>query len=373
MSVSYASGLNFEGNIISGSEGVGMVMTQVTGSDITGNSFQDNIMGGIKLTDGCGEFTCTKNVIRGGGFAMKVMNSGTGMDIKLKNNDITACETGISCTEQGMAYMVGNSFEAVQKKVTADSDGLVTLSKPRDFTATEDGFSAITVTWKSVDEASGINLYRKKTGSDEFQLIASGDSGTIFRDDSLEQGTNYVYRLVPFIYVGEERIENTPSDDASARTKISMDSVKLTVASAAGFTARPVAPDFSVKYKGRELIPGVDYDYSYDNNLYIGTATLTVKGKGDFVGTQTAGYEIKFGAPRLNVAAAKTPGLAGITEKRKYEVKVSRWGSEVLAVGNMPLDPFRRTFDSIKMQSGIKITAWSGAWDASGSGFVFGA
>ena len=373
LSAANSSGLNAEGNIISNCTDVGMLMTAVSGSDISKNSFVDNALGGIKLTDGCGEFSCAKNVIRGGGYAMKVVSSGSGKDIKLKNNDITACDVGISCASGGMAYMVGNSFEAVGQKVTADSDGLVTLSKPRDFAAEEVNPDNIRLTWKSVDEAAGINLYRKKIGTDLFQIIATGDSGTIFQDDSLEQGTSYVYKLVPFIYVGEQKIESSPSDEVMARTKVSMNSVEVNCASVAGFTARPVAPEFSVSFGGRQLIPGVDYDYAFENNLYIGKASLVLSGRGDYVGSQTVNYEIKLGAPQVMETSGKVKGFAGATERKKYDVKAVRRSPEVLAVGNTPKDPFRRTIDSITMQTGFEITSFRSTWGSSGSGYIFGA
>jgi parallel beta-helix repeat protein len=351
-----SSGLNVEGNICANCASVGILMNNVSGSDVTKNSFQDNTLGGIKLADGCSEFTCSNNVIRGGGYAIKVTGSGSGTDIKLKSNDISACETGISCAENGKAYMVGNTFEAVAKKVTADSDGLVTLSKPRDFAASDIGCDRVRLTWKSSDEAAGINLYRR-TGGGEYILIASGDSGTIFEDTSLEQGTNYSYKLVPFIYVGEEKVDNTPSDEAAARTKISMDSAEIRCVSVAGFTGRAVTPDFSVKYNGRELIPGVDYEYAYNSNLYMGRAVLTLTGKGDYLGTQDHYYEIKLGAAPIVDAAAKTPGLAGMAERKHCSVNVKVRSREVLAVSDVPVDMFTRSIEAITMQSPYKVTS----------------
>lgn len=372
LSAANSSGLNAEGNIIVNCTDVGILMTAVSGSDISKNSFQDNLLGGIKLTDGCSEFSCTKNVIRGGGYAMKVVGSGSGKDIKLKNNDITSCDVGISCASGGMAYMVGNSFEAVSQKVTSDSDGLVTLSKPRDFAAEEVNSDNIKLTWKSVDEAAGINLYRKKVGTGEYQIIATGDSGTIFQDESLEQGTSYIYKLVPFIYVGEQKIENTPSDEVAARTKVSMSSVEVRCPTAAAFTGRPVTPEFKVSFGGRELVNGIDYVYSYENNLYAGKASLVLTGRGSYVGSRAVDYEIKLDAPRINEAAAKPLGFAGMTDRKSYSVKVELSGREVLAVNDTPLDPVQRTLDSMTMQTGFKITSYCGAWGSSGSGFVFG-
>ena len=52
-------------------------------------------------------------------------------------------------------------------------------------------------------------------------------------------------------------------------------------------------PDIaSVVVDGVTLTAGKDYDVSYENNVYVGTATVTITFKGNYTGTATATFEI---------------------------------------------------------------------------------
>ena len=53
-------------------------------------------------------------------------------------------------------------------------------------------------------------------------------------------------------------------------------------------------PDvIATELENYKLIEGVDFDFSYENNRHVGTATLTITGKGNYTGTQSKEFEIK--------------------------------------------------------------------------------
>lgn len=56
---------------------------------------------------------------------------------------------------------------------------------------------------------------------------------------------------------------------------------------------KPANDEFVVTYGKKALIPGVDYDVSYNNNVGVGKAELVVKGKNGYVGSKTATFNIK--------------------------------------------------------------------------------
>lgn len=59
------------------------------------------------------------------------------------------------------------------------------------------------------------------------------------------------------------------------------------------FTGEPIQPKVTVKFGEYILEEGTDYEVvSYENNINFGTATVTVKGKGDYEGTATGSFEI---------------------------------------------------------------------------------
>ena len=67
---------------------------------------------------------------------------------------------------------------------------------------------------------------------------------------------------------------------------------KITIAKKAKYTGKQVKPAPVVRYMGVKLKNGIDYTLSYRNNVKPGTATLVVKGKGNFKGSKKATFKI---------------------------------------------------------------------------------
>jgi hypothetical protein len=57
-------------------------------------------------------------------------------------------------------------------------------------------------------------------------------------------------------------------------------------------TGKAVKPEITVTYGDFKLSPGTDYSVSYKNNIEEGTATVIVKGKGNYEGTVTRTFKI---------------------------------------------------------------------------------
>ena len=58
------------------------------------------------------------------------------------------------------------------------------------------------------------------------------------------------------------------------------------------YTGKALKPELNITYKGQELVQGKDYTVSWKNNKKIGTATVTVTGKGFYIGKKTATFKI---------------------------------------------------------------------------------
>lgn len=58
------------------------------------------------------------------------------------------------------------------------------------------------------------------------------------------------------------------------------------------YTGEEINPDIIVTFVASKLIEDTDYTVSYENNTDIGTATVTVTGKGNFTGTLTKEFNI---------------------------------------------------------------------------------
>jgi len=80
---------------------------------------------------------------------------------------------------------------------------------------------------------------------------------------------------------------------------------------------------------GEDLVEGKDYTVSYSNNVNVGTATITIKGKGEYVGTITKTFKI------LKTKSIKNTTVTGIKNKT-YTGKVLKQ-SVVVKDGNTTL------------------------------------
>ena len=59
------------------------------------------------------------------------------------------------------------------------------------------------------------------------------------------------------------------------------------------YRGRGIKPTVTVKYGSTKLVKGTDYTVSYSNNTNVGTAVITVKGKGKYAGSATKKFTVK--------------------------------------------------------------------------------
>ncbi len=58
------------------------------------------------------------------------------------------------------------------------------------------------------------------------------------------------------------------------------------------YTGKAIKPAVTVKDGDKKLVKGTDYTVSYKNNTKIGTASVTIKGKGSYTGEKTLTFKI---------------------------------------------------------------------------------
>ena len=86
-----------------------------------------------------------------------------------------------------------------QKVIHRDPNAVV-LDEPT-FYLLNNEEAKVTVTWKAVEGAEGYNIYRKIKGQeDDFSLLATVDANASkYYDTGLTLGTDYIYKVVPFV------------------------------------------------------------------------------------------------------------------------------------------------------------------------------
>lgn len=143
-------------------------------------------------------------------------------------------------------------------------------------------------------------------------------TGFVMGENSLNLGGTlvYHYNYTAWDNVGTYTI--TPSGVSSKNYEIAYEIGTLTVApkslSDADVTVAPILnqlytgseikPATSITYGAKELTEGVDFDYGYTDNTYVGTATLTVNGKGNYTGTKNANFTIDPAAQTISGPAS---------------------------------------------------------------------
>ena len=106
----------------------------------------------------------------------------------------------------------------------------------------------------------------------------------------------------------------------------------MTVAAIADqtFTGNVIEPAFTVTDGTKTLTKGVDYTYFYANNLNVGTATVTIQGKGNYNKEKTATFNVVAkSVAELTVAALASRTYTG--EEQKPAVVVSYNGKQLVA------------------------------------------
>lgn len=79
----------------------------------------------------------------------------------------------------------------------------------------------------------------------------------------------------------------------------------MVTSSTVSYTGNPWTPEVKITDGGKKLKKGTDYTLTYKNNTEIGTASVTIKGKGNYSGKQTLTFKI---VPRTALLIVKKSG-----------------------------------------------------------------
>ncbi len=79
------------------------------------------------------------------------------------------------------------------------------------------------------------------------------------------------------------------------------------------YTGAAITPAVTVKDGSTELVSGTDYTVAYSNNTNVGTANVTITGKGNYSGTKTVTFKIVSPSPAANFKAVAGEGKVTLT------------------------------------------------------------
>lgn len=152
---------------------------------------------------------------------------------------------------------------------------------------------------------------------------------------------------------------------------LSFTKIEVQIYSGKELTPLPVIRDGYMK-----LIKGEDFTFSYKNNTKVGTATLTIKGKGDYSGTKKITFKIIPDTPFLkgkkNSDSKVTLTWFKVTGAEKYQLYKSENGGKYTLAATIPADKLSKTVANLALGEN-KYSFKLRALTKSGSKYVPGA
>ena len=128
-----------------------------------------------------------------------------------------------------------------------------------------------------------------------------------------------------------KKVLETAEIPALSRISISKASVTLSTSTYA-YDGKAKKPGVMVKLNGKTLKNGTDYTVSYSNNTKVGTAKVTITGKGNYTGSVSKTYSIKNNFKKATVSGISTKAFTGknITQSItvKYNGKTLKKGTD---------------------------------------------
>ena len=130
---------------------------------------------------------------------------------------------------------------------------------------------------------------------------------------------SYYLKITGYRY--SESDGSTGTYTLSVNTKAAIKDAVVKKVSNRVYTGKAIKPSLSVTFNGKKLKSGKDYTLSYRNNKAIGTATVTITGKGNYAGTKKVSFKI---VPKnVNLTGATNRKGKNVTLKWKKDSAVS--------------------------------------------------
>lgn len=206
-------------------------------------------------------------------------------------------KNGMQVLAKDVDYFVdyGENINAGNGTVTIQGNGNYMGSKTVTFTIGKLGMNAASIKVQPIPEQNytgsavcpPITVMHTDSNGTEHLLVENTDykltyqsniaAGTKARAVIAGMGNFSGSRTVTFTIVGHD---------------IAAEDVLLESIPNQAYTGKALTPSVTLTYGGQKLVRGTDYNLSYANNIELGTATVTIDGKGNFAGSRTTQFEI---------------------------------------------------------------------------------
>lgn len=145
---------------------------------------------------------------------------------------------------------------------------------------------------KSVTDIGGLALgirYNRGNGAEE--VVPGGFTVEGYTGSAAERYVKNVHRFENIYHVFFTDVKFVSiGGQTAAVTNISK--TKISALKTRAFTGKPLTQALTITYGGKKLVNGRDYTLTWNNNKNIGTASVTIKGKGKYNGSVTKKFRI---------------------------------------------------------------------------------
>lgn len=163
-------------------------------------------------------------------------------------------------------------------------------------------------------------------------------------DDGIEGNK---YRTAYYDWENDKWIKSPKYFQVGGSAKESLVSAAVSSIKNQTYTGKALKPAVTVKLNGKTLKSGTDYTVAYKNNTKVGTATVTITGKGNYTGMLTKTFKIVYAVP----AKGKTFTVGNL----KYTVTKSAASNGTVSVAA----PVKKTNTSISIPATVKINGYT--------------
>ena len=188
-----------------------------------------------------------------------------------------------SGTDYTVAY--SNNTNAGTATVTVTGKGNYTGTKTATFTINAKAASNFTISEIAAVTYNGSAQTPTVTVKDGSTTLTSGTDYTVAYSNNTNAGTATVTVTGKGNYTGTKTVTYTINAKAASNLTISNIAVQT-------YTGSAITPSITVKDGSTTLTIGTDYTIAYSNNTNVGTATVTVTGKGNYSGAKTTTFTI---------------------------------------------------------------------------------
>ena len=282
------------GNKVKNAVGHGIVFSKNASGKATSNTVSGAGKHGVLVTDHCGSVALSSNKISNSK-QNGVCVSNYSSSVSVNSNSISGSgKSGISVSSHSKASLKDNAVNGSKSAaVSKSADSSISLPKVSGLSVNSVNNTDIQISFsgRSTNKC-GYEIYRKTGAKGKYSAVGTTAKGK-FTDGFFKANTDYYYKVRCYETVSGKRVYGGYSDEIKVRsaTKRSVKKASVKVSDQV-WTGKALKPAVTVKDGNVTLKKDRDYTVSYSANKGIGTAKVTVTGKGSYTGKITKTFKI---------------------------------------------------------------------------------